>query len=333
MLCIECGKREAKYDGLCEECFLKKVRFIDLPTHLDIVICPHCGAIKMGGVWKNLEMDKAIKGILMKNIKFLHDYDDYNLEMKYTKKDGEFDVEVHFKIRYKDLKVLETKTINFTVKHESCPKCNRYFGNYFEAIIQLRGMEENEIEEIREFLHRRMEHYSKRNSNLFINREEEKKEGWNFYISDKKEAKKIAKDICNRYGGTLKESPQIAGRKDGRDVYRVTYSVRLPEYREGDIVSIEENYYLIHEISGSFIKGISLRTGKWKMFDSKKHRVELVKKKENLKSAQVIYARDNEIQIMDEEYKMEDIKTPFSVRNGDKIKIVKINGTIYIVPG
>ena len=332
MLCVECGKREAKYDGLCEECFLKKVKFIDIPSHLDIVICPHCGAIKIGGAWKNLEFDKALSEILKKNIKFLHDYDNYNFEVHYTKKDGEFDVEVHFKIKYRDLEVSEYGIVNFTVKHESCPRCNRFFGNYFEAIIQLRGMQENEIEEIKEFLHRRVEHYSKRNENLFITREEEKREGWNFYMSDKKESKKIAKDICNKYGGSLKESPQIAGRKDGRDVYRVTYSVRLPDYRSGDIVRIENNYYQIHEISGSFIKGISLKTGKWKMIDSKKHRVELVEKKNNLKYALVIYARGNNAQIMDENYKTIDIKIPFPVKNGERIKIVKIDETIYIVP-
>ncbi len=332
MLCVECGKREAKYDNLCKECFLKKVKFTDLPRHIEVIICPHCGAVKFKGEWKRISREEMIRELIMRNLDTLYEYDALEYEWKEREGIKEFELDVIFKIRYKDLEIVEEHYTEVSIKYESCPRCNRYFGNYFEAILQIRGAREGELDEIVSYAHERLDYYAQKNENLFITKEEEKHQGWDIYISDKKEAKKVADEISKKYGATIKASPHIVGRKDGRDVYRMTYSVRLPEYREGDVVEVEGEYYVIHNLHGSYLKLRALREKREKNVDVKKHKVRVVERRENLEEALVVYAIENEAQLLDKNYRTLDVKTPLLLKSGDKVKIVRIDDEIYVVP-
>ncbi len=332
MLCIECGKREAKYDGLCEECFLKKVKFTSLPKHLDMTICPHCHAVKFGGHWESVPLEDALFRLVDRSIEFLHEYDSYELHISHGDIEGEFPVEARIDVHFKDIHAEEVHYITADIHYESCPRCNRFFGNYFEAIIQLRGMRENEVQEILNFVYERIEHHARKNENLFLTKEVEKREGWDLYLSDKREAKKIAREVCARYGASLKESPQLAGRKDGRDLYRVTYAVRLPDYRVGDIVEVEGNYLLVEDISGTFVKGINIEDGRKKSVDSKKHPVNLVVRRDEIEKAIVVYSRDGTVELLDRNNNIIDTKVEFEVRDGSTVRIARIGDDVYVLP-
>ncbi len=333
MLCVECGKREAKYDNLCEVCFLKKVKFTQLPPHLSVTQCPHCGAIKFKGEWLRMDREDMLHQLVMRNVDILHEYDSIDVKIDAEELDTrEIKLHVVFSIRYRDLQIKEEHFSTVTINYESCTRCNRYFGNYFEAILQLRGMREGEEEMVKEFAYSRIEHYSLKNKNLFLTKEEKKKEGVDLYLSDKREAKKIAREICDKYGATLKESPQLAGRKDGHDVYRVTYSVRLPEYRVGDIVRVEDGIYLVERVSKTMVSLLSLRDARKKTVDTKKHKVIPVLRNDGLEEALVIYSQGDNVQIMDENYRTLEVKTPFPHSNGEKVKIARVEGEVFILP-
>ncbi len=332
MLCVECGKREAKYEGLCEECFLKKVKFVDIPQHMEVVRCPHCGAVRFKGEWKRLEEDEIIRELINRNLLVLHDYDalSYNFDM--IEEDGEFQLTVHFHIRYVDMKVEEEIYSRVNVKYESCPRCNRFFGNYFEAILQIRGLRDGELQDVVSYAHERIAFYAEKNENLFVTKEGEKHGGWDIYISDKREAKKVADEMARKYGATVKASPHIVGRKDGRDVYRVTYSVRLPDYRQGDVVEVEGRYYGVSHISGHFLKLVSLDNGSEKTVDVRRHSVKVVGRRDELEDAMVVFFQGDEVQLMDENYSTLVAKTWKAYTSGEKVKIIRIEGTVYVVP-
>ena len=332
MLCVECGKKEAKYENLCEDCFLEKVRFTSLPQHIEITVCPHCGAVKFKGEWLRMEERDALVEAVRRNIEVLHDNDamDISLDYRYTQR--EYELNIVIRVRYSDFSVEEYHHSVVHLNYESCTRCNRYFGNYFEAIIQIRGAREGEIGELVNYAKSRIEHYSRKNENLFLTKEERRREGWDLYISDKREARKIAREMCEKYGAMLKESPQIAGRKDGNDIYRVTYSVRLPEYRVGDILKVENEYYLLLEILGNYLKLRSLKDGRYKRVDIRKHRVSTVVKNKELEDAMIVYSSGLEAQIMDSHYLTFDVKLPYPVSAGERVKIARIGEDIYVVP-
>ncbi len=331
MLCIECGKREAKYEGLCEECFLKKVKFTDLPGHMEIVRCPHCGAVKFKGEWKRMEEDDIIRELIERNMDVLHDCDSIHFDFNVREENDGKLVDVLFHIKYEDLEVDEEHVSEVVVKYESCPRCNRYFGNYFEAILQIRGLRDGELHDIVNFAHERLAFYAQKNENLFITKEEGKHGGWDIYISDKREAKKVADEMCRKYGATLKSSPHIVGRKDGKDVYRMTYSVRLPEYREGDVVEMQSKYYLVEHVSGHYVKMISLDDGKEKSVDVRKHEIRVIKKRDELEEAMVIFSQGNEVQVMDGDYRTLEAISYRKHRAGERVKIIRTENMVYVI--
>ena len=332
MLCIQCGEREAVIDGLCKECFLKRVKFTSLPPHIEFFKCPHCGAVKFKGEWKRMDEDSIIAELIERNMDVLHEYDSMDVEFSLGEGDKEIPLHVNVRINYRGIEVEEEHFSEVAVKYESCPRCNRYFGNYFEAILQIRGLREGELESVVYFAHSRLENYARKNENLFVTKEEGKHGGWDIYISDKREARKVAEDIVRKYGANLKESPHIVGRKDGRDVYRMTYSVRLPDYREGDVVKMNDSYHVVSHVSSHFLKLISLKDGKERSVDVRKHRVEVVAKRDELEEGMVIFSSGEDIQLMDSEYKTLDAKSPFEKRPGEKVKILRTEEGVYILP-
>ncbi|NPA75946.1 MAG: NMD protein affecting ribosome stability and mRNA decay [Euryarchaeota archaeon] len=332
MQCLECGKKEAKYDGLCEDCFLKKTKFTELPQYIDLTICPHCHAVKFGGHWEHVPLEDAVYMMVDRNLKFMHEYDSYRLRVEHGEIEGEFHVLATVDITYKDIHTRELHEVLFDLKYESCPRCNRYYGNYFEAILQLRGLREYEVSEVIEFLRERVEYYAQKNENLFITKSVERREGWDFYLSDKREARKISREIARKYGATVKESPQIAGRKDGQDIYRVTYSVRLPAYRTGDVVNVEGTYYLIEGINQNFIKGKDILSGKSKLIDSKRHRIYMLVERKNIKKMLVIYQDGENVQLLSEENRVIDARTPWHLEPGKYVNAIVVDGTVYVLP-
>ncbi len=332
MLCLECGEREAVVDGLCKECFVKKTKFTYLPPHMELTMCPHCGAVRFKGEWKRLDEGEMIRELIERNMDILHDYDSMEVDFSMGESDREIPLDVRIRISYRGIEVIEEHVSEVSIKYESCPRCNRFFGNYFEAILQIRGLRDGELEELVSFAHSRLENYARKNENLFVTKEEGKHGGWDIYISDKKEARKVAEDISRRYGATVKESPHIVGRKDGRDVYRMTYSVRLPEYREGDVVEVDGVYSVVRNTSSHYLKLLSLRDGKERSVDVRKHKVSMVRRRDELEEGMVLFSQGNEVQIMDQDYKVLEVKTPFPVKSGERVKFFRKDDEVFVVP-
>jgi len=57
---------------------------------------------------------------------------------------------------------------------------------------------------------------------------ESRPEGWDYFLVDTLAARALARLARQRLGASIKESATLVGRKDGVDVYRVTFCVRLP---------------------------------------------------------------------------------------------------------
>jgi len=59
MFCVECGREVgdggAIVGGLCLECFLERNPLLKVPEVIDLVRCPHCGAMKARGGWREPE--------------------------------------------------------------------------------------------------------------------------------------------------------------------------------------------------------------------------------------------------------------------------------------
>ena len=134
--------------------------------------------------------------------------------------------------------VERTVDLPFSVRidHRTCPECSRRSGRYFTAILQLRGPEDERPAEKAPALRARLDaewdrlwKEARPDWRRALQWREELPEGWDCYFSDTLAARAVARLAKQRAGASLKESASLFGRKDGRDVYRVTFCLRFPK--------------------------------------------------------------------------------------------------------
>jgi nonsense-mediated mRNA decay protein 3 len=271
---------------------------------------------------------------LLKSAKKIHDFDRVSIKLNISKN---LDL-IHstVTIHYKDIEKIEKFETRLQILKNSCPVCNKISGDYFESIIQLRAdrnISISEKNEIIEFIYKEVKYEN--NPNVFIMKYEEMHSGLDFYLSSNHFAHILVKKIQDLYGGTIKQSPHLYGRKEGVDLYRITYAIRLPEYRSGDFIKNKDKHYKILNLNSKGLRVIDLNTGEVRALSQKSYvdqNYVLFAKKENLQDAILIYTSGDEMQIMDDQNRLYELKTP-KFKINKELKIIKDDDNVYIVPG
>lgn len=116
---------------------------------------------------------------------------------------------------------------------KTCPSCAKKSAGYFEAILQVREKDplivpgERDVSDVKE-----------------------SKMGVDFYMKSVATARQIARRYKKR-GYVIKESEKLFGKKDGKDIYRVSFSVKPPPYSVGDIVSWGGKLYQVSSVGAN----------------------------------------------------------------------------------
>ena len=97
-----------------------------------------------------------------------------------------------------------------------CPDCSRKCGGYFEAVIQLRG-HENKIERYKNIFEKMLK------KKTFIAKESEMHGGMDLYIGNSK----AVVEMFSELGMKAIISRKLTGKKDGKRIYRTTFSLRF----------------------------------------------------------------------------------------------------------
>lgn len=317
MFCVECGKETDKlHDGLCINCYLKKEEFFSPPKKLDVFVCKNCGALKLNKKWmKEDVIENFLKKYVRKGVK--------DVKINFMPEKGE----VIFKGVINGANIEKKKKIEVRVKNSICDICSKIKGGYFEAILQVRGEEsltKKEIERIDDIVYKKLGEKSR----AFITKREERHGGIDYYMGDKHFAADIAKILKEIFQAEMNISPSLVGKKDGKEVYRITYGIRMPAYSKGSYIEFEEKVYKIKDI-GKKIHLYDLITGKDVYIyrkDMKKAKILDAEEKEAI----VLSTKEKEVEIMDPEtFKNRIILTPFEVREGT-VKVIKWKGKVYV---
>jgi len=351
--CIKCGYRGKLYSNLCEKCFREeelKKGFIDLPEHIDAILCPKCNSAKIGSKWfdfPNLEsaLEKSVaSSIGIRRDLSLDDVElDISLEYMHEKL---YKARVNAIIHHSGLEFEESKETELRIRYAACDRCSKVYGGYFEAIVQVRASDRkinsNEGREVREFVNMRLGELRKSSRSVFITKEEEVQGGIDFYVGSIDAAKQIAKSLQDEFGGEYTESSKLHTRKEGRDIYRMTYLVRFPKYRRRDIIAMKikgkEKVLQVKKIYPKMAWLKDLTTGKDVNIDvSELENVRIIGGPESIQEA-VVVSRNKvnkgfELQILEPTtYRTVTIREPedFQVK-GQYVKIVKYDEQIFLI--
>ena len=145
----------------------------------------------------------------------------------------------HARVRFRGIERDVDVPLSVRTVHMTCPECSRKSGRYYTAILQLRGPAEGRPEKpipLRARLNEewvRLVHEMRPDWRAAVSWREELPEGWNCFFTDTLAARAVAKLAKQRFGASLKESSSLVGRKNGQDLYRVTFCLRFPRRDSG----------------------------------------------------------------------------------------------------
>lgn len=235
--CVVCGRTgEGLVDGLCAECAAKRADLLRAPGRARITLCPTCGARKVGAHWERAGSSRLLTAADLDPLLEVHP--EVALRSVHWEEVGANALEYHFqgraRVRFRGAERTVDVPLTVKVDHHTCPECSRRSGHYYTAVIQLRPALDGPREKTGP-MHERLERAfsqlldgARGEWREAISWRESRPEGWDFFLVDTLAARSLARLGRQKLGATIKESATLVGRKDGVDVYRVTFCLRLP---------------------------------------------------------------------------------------------------------
>lgn len=346
MFCIECGSEDKQMVGeICIDCFLKDFQMIEIPKNINVEICSHCNSRLEEGKWSEsyLPEDEIIYRALERNIKIsdLVENEEINLEIDQIKGTiASCYVEVIGDVH--GTQIEETHDTEVKIRKTVCPTCSKVQSGYYESVVQFRAdkreIKSEEYAKADEIVERTLIKQSKSDKLAYCPQIAKLKEGYDYYIGSFKSGKKVAENLKEEFGGTIKESPRLISedKSTGKGLYRIWISVRIPEFEVEDFVKFEDKIIQVTNIGKNSVVGTDISTGKKHNIPMKSlDEIELVKKYDEVETTTIISKSPSIIQILDPaDYSAVDLemKEEFSSYNiGDEIKLIKINDYIYLL--
>lgn len=341
--CPQCGnKTEVLIRGRCRECFFQNFAIAQLPRVIQARVCATCGARLSHGKWTDeYDMENIVLKTVEDNISIHKDANDVQVCIN-TKQITPYmySAKVNVAAKVEEQTVTDELFCEVRLIRESCDMCSRISGGYFEGILQIRAVErtptDREIEiclEIIEGIIHRMR--AKGDRLAFITEKIRSKEGLDLYIGSVNFGRHVCKAITEELGGTYNESPSLFTQKDGREIYRITFSVRLPKFMPGAIINTGTKKIIVKHM-GKKLTGIDLTDSS--RFIAAENQIESAKQVGHIKDAvyAVLVAEDEqELIILDPvTFRTVNVKKPpeFLTPENEEIPVIRIEEELFLLP-
>ncbi|MDK2892849.1 60S ribosomal export protein NMD3 [Methanohalophilus sp.] len=341
LICPKCGKNaDTLYNNVCEECFFKIFTLAQIAPVMHITVCSKCNAILERGRWidgKQVE-DTAIEKA--ESELFIHEMAQ-NIELDVEpRKVSPYIYRIKFYISadIDGLPVEDEVETEVRIERNACDICSRISAGYFEGILQLRAagrkVTDEEKKKCESIIYSNLNRLQKKGDKLaFLSNSLDLKEGSDFYIGSTHATRNICKAIISEMGGSFTESPTLFGMKDGKNIYRVTFSLRLPQYKKGDVIDLNGRNIQI-KISEKMVKGIDLTTGDRVLMkhDEISDAKYLGNEKDAVKAVLVALENDTAMILDPKTYQTITIKKPYFLSDQEGIEIPILKTEVGIIP-
>jgi len=339
--CVRCGEEaDCIVNGLCVGCFLDGRKLTALPHHVDVGVCANCGDVGAGDRWVTKDIQDAIADAAVGALTAVKEARVVSVAASSEEQEpNTHAVTVDAVLEIGGRMAEDSSSTLVRLKNTVCKRCSKQLGNYYEAILQIRaGSKDAPQGPMREALNRvenLVDAQSAASRNIFITKTEEVQGGIDVYLSSMSIGKAAAKDLADAYCAETKETFKLVGMTDdGRNMYRITYLVRLPDFHVGDVVVFEGRYFKLARVSGNGAKVTDLmgfRDRAVKRSDMASFKVHA--RSEDLLEAVVVNRGKGEIQVLDpSDYSTVDVNVPEGAEIGDTVRVAEIDDALYYVP-
>jgi len=338
--CPKCGK-PSDTGGLCPDCRIGDTPWFTCDHRVSCVQCPSCDAIKQVNTWSdNTRTREELGPALARGAVHFHP------DVKFPEVTGTIeDLTVNRSRASLVVKgVLYGKPVEATCsteiawQKEQCDRCNRISGSYYEGVVQVRAegrtpsmfesqMSASIAQQVEDTLQSGGERLS------FISDMNETKDGIDIIIGSQHIGMLIAQAIVAQLGGRYTTHPKLVGEKNGRQLYRITYSVRLPRFQKHDVVAAGPRYYEVERVEARHVRTTDLRDGISKSLRDEEI-TRIVGNSRNAESALVVFSEASGIGILDPvSNRTVELPVPprMQVRAGDHVGFLRDGNHLVIV--
>ena len=162
------------------------------------------------------------------------------------------------------------------------------------------------------------------------------KDGADLYLGSNNSGRHICRAIITEMGGSFSESPTLFGQKDGKDVYRITFSMRLPEFMSGDIIHLKGKIIQVKN-SGKRTVGIDMSNGsRFIATPDEMKGAARIANMDDAVMAVLVAVEDDAVMVLDPEtYETVTIKKPvsFTAQSGSEIPVIKTEYGLFALSG
>ena len=264
--CPRCG---APSVGICGSCRAQETAWVTIAPRVEVILCPTCVAQKTGSAWVDQRADREhiARVAVLGGVHFHPEVRSPKVEIRVVDRTSNRST-AHLTItaRLGDAPLQCTGTLEIQWRGEQCDRCSKIAGGYYEGVVQVRAdrrllsMHEKETAaEIACETERRLLEGGERLS--FVSRIDELKEGLDIVVGTQHLGQEIASRITSVFGGKYTTHPKLVGEKNGRPLYRITYSLRLPFYQRGDVIRMGKGYFEIRDVESSHLRIFDLTGG------------------------------------------------------------------------
>jgi 60S ribosomal export protein NMD3 len=334
-VCPSCGERSY---GVCERCLARGRTLQAMPSFLSIQVCPTCSDHYFKGRWINEDTNGAVAKAVEEALKI--DPDEAAITVVSSQISPTI-IHAHVEINVSRVgRLHESFDLDVHVNRVTCDRCSRISGGYYESKVQVRAdhrrPERAELERALEIANTTIGLAQKADRLAFIAKTIWLREGLDLYVGTVKAAKRIVRAVLKEMGGTLSDSAKLTGRRDGKDIYRVTFVIRLPEFPIGAVILSRQHIYEICS-TVSTTNAVDLETGHRTALNAEElHTAELIGTRQDAKRTVLVAIDADEAHLLDPEtYITLTIKKPPYVNKedeGKEIKVVKTREGVFIIP-
>ena len=339
-ICPKCGKPSTEH-GLCRECRIGQTPWFTCDRIVTNTRCPSCDAIKQSGAWADSTktQDELAPELARSAVHFHADIRKPSIDVTVTDltiNRSRADLRIHGML-YKQ-PVDGHCSLEIRWLKEQCDRCNRISGSYYEGVVQIRAegripstyelqMTESIAQQVEDTVQAGGERLS------FISDVGLTKDGLDITVGSQHIGSLIAKAITAQLGGRYSTHPKLVGEKNGRQLFRITYSVRLPRYRKYDVVKGGKKFILVDRVEAHHVRGRNLSDGS--DTTAREEDIEkLIGNARNAESGLVVFTDGKTMGIMDpQSLKTVEMREPkwLHVEAGQTLQLLRDGGHLIIV--
>jgi nonsense-mediated mRNA decay protein 3 len=242
---------------------------VTVAPRVEVILCPVCGARKSASAWADTREDRGriAHDAVMGGIRFHPDVQAPSVQVRITDRSSNRStahLEISARLFHTPLTCCATMEILW--RGEQCDRCSRISGGYYEGVVQVRAerrqlstYEKDTVARIACDVERQLLGGGERLS--FVSRIDELKEGMDIVVGTQHLGQVITSSVTAALGGRFSTHPKLVGEKNGRPLYRITYSLRLPYYQRGDVIRLGRSYVEVRDVEQTHLRVFDLANG------------------------------------------------------------------------